>query len=210
LARFVDGDRSLENLIEFPDIEGDFLEVVHCVAWVVSYGRVRSNTCFASAFRDQRFGEAIESAISSARVTPAIVDGNPRSVQFYYRVVFLQKGGSTDIGVYPNWGHDVDMLGPYYEAPQRYNELFFPSACGAHGRNVGVIATMVVGADGTLDGDVVVRAFGPKSVKKCVKSVKRILGRAKYVPGRHNGMPVKATRVEYQGNYDSIRIDPPD
>lgn len=207
LARFDDGDQSLEKLIDFPSIDGDVLAKVSCIAYIIGSGQIHGNTCFQSEDQNPSFRKAVEKAIRSAEATPAIVNGKPRSTHLVYRVVFWRKNDLAEVRVYSNWGHDVARLGPEYEAPQRYTKFFFPRACDPYSAGVGFTSTMVIGADGNLASDVEVNPIGKKGYpRSCISSIGSLHEQAKYIPGTHNGRPVEATLVEPWGAFEYIRV----
>lgn len=206
LARFSDGDQSLQRLIEFPDVDGDVLVVVYCRAFILEDGQVYSNTCFPTEGVRQSFPRAIENAMRSALVTPAVVDGAARAVPLFYRVGFLRKDGEAEIAVYSNWGIDMDEFGLDYEAPQRYTSQIFPMGCADYWWSMAVTATMVIGADGALAGDVRLESSELTPMRRCTRSLKRFYEKSKYIPGRHDGKPIEATLVEVWGPHEHLRF----
>ena len=95
LARFVDGDQSLQKLIEFPDVDDNVLTIVYCLAHVQKNGEIVRNHCFPSETVDPSLPDAIDTAAKLARASPATVGNKLRSVRLYYRVVFINKDGMT-------------------------------------------------------------------------------------------------------------------
>lgn len=195
-ARFVDGDLSLQKLIEFPDVDHDVLTVMYCFVYVMRSGELRRNHCFLSESVDRPFRIAVDTAVELARASPATVDGKSHFIALYYRVIFLQKDGVAEVGVYPNWGNHVDKYGLSYEAPQRYTQSIYPEKCNALNF---LLATMLIGEDGTLTGDVAFSGGEGMHMEWCKESVKAIHLNAKYIPGHKDGQPVEATFVEAWG-----------
>ena len=198
LARFIDGEHSLQNLIEFPDVEGDVSLILNCELSVYPSGGITRNRCFPSEGVDPSFRKAVSAAAKLARASPAIVDGKARPVHLYYRVLFFQKDGTAEVGVFSNWGHDVDKYGISYEAPQRYSHYRMPNKCRYLLRGALLLSTVLIGKDGTLTSDVV---FVPQldrtpDQRKCANGIKALLEKAKYIPGHYAGTPVEATFVE--------------
>lgn len=209
LARFVEGDQSLQELIEFPDVEDDVFADVYCRASILADGRVSSNNCFPSDNVDQSYRIAVERALTSARLTPAIINGEPHPVSLRYRVVFFRKGGAAEVGVYSNWGRDVDRFGLDYEAPQRYTHFYLPRACRPNYRTMAIVLTMTIGTAGELASKIVDESSGVILRRHCVGMIKDILEKAKYIPARHDGRKVEATHFEVWGPYDQIRVNQP-
>ena len=201
LARFDDGEHSLQKLIEFPDVDDDVSTVVYCELTVHRSGRIRRNFCFPFENVDWSFRNAVSTAARSAKALPAIVDGITRSVHLYYRVFFFQKDGAAEVRVYSNWGDDVDKYGISYEAPQRYSDYRTPEACRYRLRPPGVLSTVLIGTDGTLTSDVVFEPELGRSIrqKRCANRIRDLLEKGKYIPGHNGGAPVEATFVEAWG-----------
>jgi hypothetical protein len=195
LARFVDGDHSLQKLIEFPDVDDDVAAFVYCEATVLGSGKIRRNHCFPNENVDPSFPKAVSAAAKLAKLTPATVDGDNRFVYLYYRVLFIQKDGAAEIHVYPNWGADVDKYGLSYEAPQCYHFSPIRKPCSplfiefAH-------VTTVIGTDGTVKGDVTIELGDTNSMNWCENTIRSAFKSSKYIPGHHDGQPVDATYVE--------------
>ena len=212
-ARFVQGDSSPQELIEFPAIEFEDNTAVtlYCVAGINKTGRSDYNQCFKSESVNEIFKEEVESALKPVQFTPATINGETYFVELYYRVIFLRKDGVAEVRVFPNWGHDVDRYGFSYEAPQRYTRHGRPSSCTELTADAGLKTTMTIGKDGLLVGDILhVPDYrgGRWSIHgRCVTSIKRKLEISKYIPGHHDGNPVEATFVEIWGYFDSIRFE---
>lgn len=198
LARFIDGEHSLQNLIEFPDVEGDVALFLYCELRVYPSGGIRGNFCFPSENVDPSFRKEVSTAAKLARASPAIVNGKARTVHLYYRVFFFQKDGASEVGVISNWGHDEDKYGISYEAPQRYSDYRRPNICGILLRRTLLLSTVLIGKDGTLTSDVVFVPELDRSVdqRKCANGIRALLKKAKYIPGHYAGTPVEATFVE--------------
>jgi hypothetical protein len=222
LARFVTGEQSLEELIVFPDVPGDFIVHVYCRAIVSSQGQMERNFCFRSEQVEQVFRDAIDAAAKSAEVIPAELSGESQRVSLWYRVVFAKKDSKSIVRVYPNWGRDFDKYGHDYEAPQRITHGIYPSACrlsSIHGisslesrrlRNSKLflffIASLTIDVDGKPTGEVVIESFGNFDPPLCRSRYERRLKSGKYIPGHQNGQPVEATYVVAVGNYKDMKF----
>lgn len=199
LARFVDGDRSLQELIEFPDIDDDVAAIVYCRTLILEDGQIYGNVCFPSKIVNKSFKIAVETAIRSAKATPAIVDGKPYITRIFYRVIFFQKDGVAETVVFSNWGTDVDRLGNNYEAPQRYTYPTFPPGCYRFWPTRALTTTMLIGTDGSLVSDVEIETSHLAPTRTCFRSIRDLYKKSKFIPGRLNGLPVKASLVEIFG-----------
>ena len=204
LASFVDGDKSLQSLIEFPSTEGDVLEVVDCRAWIGRSGYIRKNWCFPSTNKRTSYRRAVEKATRLAEVEAAVVDGETHDTAIAYRVIFLRQEGVAQIAVYENWGSDSANLGADYQAPQRYSKLLPPEVCDPRTAGVGYIVSMVIDAQGNLASDVDVSPIGQRSKRSCVSKIKSVYEEARFIPGTQNGRPVQATLTGIWGDYSKI------
>ena len=120
------------------------------------------------------------------------MNGKPQKVTIYYRVAFLKQGEIEGIGVYPNWGNDVDKYGPDYESAQRYGDRG-SKPCFFIGL---VLLTVKIGADGQITGGVSFSG-GDSNFEQslCAKRIKKIIVGGSYIPGRYDGKLVETTHV---------------
>jgi hypothetical protein len=208
LAKFSEGEHSLQNLIKFPDVEGDVSVAVYCFADILGSGGIEWTHCFESKSVDQAFIDVIEIAIKDAEATAALVGGKKYSVKLYYRVVFIRQGGESQIGVFPNWGHDVDKYGLGYHAPQWYDNKLAPNNCWDMSGRFRAFSTMLVGTDGVAKSDV---SFDRSAVnikdKDCAGSLAALLKRSEYIPGEYEGRTVDATIVLAFGDWKNMVVE---
>ena len=198
LARFVDGGQSLQELIEFPDVDGDVSITLFCELTVVASGELRDSFCYQTERGDRPFRNAVHAAVRLAKASPAVADGKAQTVKLHYRVVFYRNSGATRLGVYSSWGDDVDKHGIEYEAPQRYSYDQIPDECKGPLFRDSVRVSMLIGTDGILMGDVV---FAPKldrtmRNKRCANLFEGLHRKARYIPGHNGRTPIEATFAE--------------
>lgn len=208
-ARFAGGLDAASAKIRFPDYERDVSVYINCAAKLSKSGEVERYFCLDYyGVRDTKFRQAAEAFIESAVLTPAIVDGEPRSVEIYFRVFFGRKGDLYAAGVMPNWGDDAERLGVEYEAPQRYNEDSPPPNCGT----VAGISRVEVGEDGRAAGDVdLVMSYGvPEHIGTCESWMMQVVSEGLYIPAHHDGKPVAATYVELRGDAEWFTLKEPE
>lgn len=221
-ARFADGEESLENLIAFPDVPGDVSADVYCRAVISTDGEMNQNFCFRSENVDQAFRDAIDDAARSARLSPAVVSGEPHRVIFSYRVVFVRAADRSLIRVFPNWARDTDKYGNDYDGPQRLSRLMRPRTCSTRGvvsmssadsfranfdePSISLIATLTIDARGEPMDDVAFESASNADDSSCRSSVTERLAEADYIPGYHNGEPVDATFVQTIGDREDMEF----
>lgn len=221
-ARFAEGGESLENLIAFPDVPGDVGADVYCRAVISTDGEMKQNFCFRSANVDQAFRDSIDDAARSARLSPAVVSGEPHRVIFSYRVVFVRADDRSLIRVFPNWARDTDKYGNEYDGPQRLSRLMRPRTCITRGvvsmnsteslrasfdePSVSLIATLTIDASGEPMDDVAFESASNVDDASCRSSVTDRLADADYISGHHNGEPVDATFVQTIGDREDMEF----
>ena len=120
-ANFVDGKRSMKNLIEFPDIDFDVEVTVTCSGHATAKGRLRDTRCSSPGDPDLKFTMAVSRRFNSSRLTPARVDGKAEEVDFQFTVIFRKEGELESLQVYPHNMKNVDRLGLDYIGAQRYS-----------------------------------------------------------------------------------------
>lgn len=208
-ARFVGGLDAASEKIRFPDHKRDVSIYVNCAATVSATGEVERFYCLDYyGVADTKFRQAAEEFIAGAELSPALVNGEPRAVEMYFRIFFGRQGELYAAGVFPNWGDDVARYGLEYEAPQRYNEDPPPPKCGS----VAGMSRVEVGTEGRAAGDVdLMMSYGrPEHYGTCENWMTGLVRDGSYIPAHHEGKPVAATYVELGGNPEWFTLKAPD
>ena len=196
------------NEVVLPDYEDDADFYLYCVADVTSAGRVRHNTCLPyEDFDITGFRDPIVKMMRKIRLSPALYNGKNVPTELYYRLHLVFDGATSRIEVYPNWGHDTNLYGETYAAPQRYETYRFPRDCLFF---IG-IATTPLDAHGDVTGDPELQTlYRPdEPTLECIEKIKARLLKGKYIPAQHEGKPVAATHVEVWGDPDKYILDLP-
>ena len=205
-ANFVEGERSLKNLIRFPKVQGDLSVVVNCTSIGSAKGRIREAKCSATGDPSQKFAIAVSRRTRSARITPAIVDGKNEQVDFQFSVVFKRTGETETIDVYTNNRKNLDRFGPDYVSAQRYSPYELPDVCKARRASFLILEIAVVTKEGRVkESDLHVDSIG--IAKICETSLREITRNSRFVPAFHDGLPVEsvwvnpwiATPIRYRG-----------
>ena len=208
-ARFAGGLDAASAKIRFPDYDRDVTVYINCAAQLDTSGDVERYFCLDYyGIADTKVREQAEAFIARAEFSPAMVDGEPRAVEFYFRVFFGRRGELYAAGVFPNWGDDAELYGLEYEAPQRYNAGPPAPKCGT----VAGISRMQVSAGGEPAGDVdLVMSYGkPEHYSVCETWMSDLVREGRYIPARHEGKPVAATYVELRGDPEWFTLKKPD
>ena len=120
-ATFVDGNRSMLNLIEFPNIDFDVEIEITCSGRATAKGRLRGAKCSSPEDPDLDFTMAVSRRFNASRITPGTVNGRPEEVDFQFVVSFKKAGETETIEIHPNNRKNVDRLGNDYFSAQRYS-----------------------------------------------------------------------------------------
>lgn len=216
LARFVEGEDSLENLIKFPDVEGDVDRTSFCWVYVEKSGRLSAHQCLTPGPERWKFNRAIRVALRSAKATPAIVDGERYYVRLHFRAVFTRKDGENSVQVFPNWGEDSDTYGQSYDAPQLYVQQGITLRCYRMYDSVMLLSVPLDEIGRPVGESSVTQVFGERQDSICNADLRDYLEVNKYIPARKDGQPVKATYATFMGDISGIEIpssdgaDPPE
>jgi len=208
-ARFAAGLDAASASIRFPNHKRDLSLYLHCAARISTTGAVLRHFCldyYGSG--DSKFRRAAEAFIESATFSPAMVDGRPVAVEFYFRIFFGRRGTQYAAAVLPNWGDDVDKYDIDYEGPQRYDKVAAQPACNS----IGGISRVLVDTDGHASGEVaLVMSYGvPEHFSVCETLFTDVVRNGSYIPAHKNGKPVPATYAEVGGDPSWFELKKPE
>jgi hypothetical protein len=195
-ATFVDGDKSIENLIKFPRHEGDAEVTVSCTGHATAKGRLRDIRCSAADDPDLKFSNAVKRRSAATRLVPAMIDGKAEEVDIQFSVTFEKQGETKLIRHQLNNGNNVDRLGTDYLSAQRYSPHSFPSVCNDRAfTNQGaakiMIEVAIIDVNGNARGAQVTssnwRIPGP-----CESALVAQIENGAWIPARHDGTFVES------------------
>lgn len=201
-ASFGSGEKSLAELIEFPELRGDASVAIFCTALLKDNGKLDRNGCYQQNPGDEAFIAAIYKAARKARLQPAMFDGKQVEVVFQYRVQFTQKGEEKSLRFVANPGYkeNVEAYGAEHVAAQRlYGKELWEKACPRHAKFT-VLVKANVDFDGTASAASVTSATGLNITEKCSQAIIDTVESSRYVPAHADGEPVPSTFVEPFGN----------
>jgi hypothetical protein len=193
-AMFVDGEQSMKNLVEFPDIDFDADLNVMCDGRASAKGRLQNAKCSSPQDPDLLFTLAVSQVFNSVRLVPATVNGRSEEVDFQFTVVFKKDGETESIDVFPNNQKNLDRLGLDYVSAQRYSPHPFPNRCSGWHRDDLIIEAAIVDATGKArDVNVMSSTVGiPASCKAGLISQ---LEDARWIPASYQGQFVESVWV---------------
>jgi len=204
-ANFVEGARSIENLVEFPDIDGDIEVTVTCAGHATRKGRLKEARCSSPNDPDYKFTLAVSRRFNTARLTPARVNSSPEDVDFQFSVIFSKSGEKREVVVYANNQKNVHRLGLDYISAQRYSPHPFPNRCEGWRRDDLILEVAIVEISGRpRDVDTMSSTAGMPS--RCREELLARLKDARWIPALHNGVfvesiwvnPIVLTNISYR------------
>jgi len=190
-ARFVDGDRSMQNLVEFPDIGSDIEITVSCAGHATAKGRLRDTRCSAPNDPELAFTMAVSRRFNATRLVPATVNGKAEQVDFQFIVIFRKSGEDESITIYPHNMKNADRLGMDYIGAQRYSVHPWPERCGDLHLDDLIMEVAIVNELGTArDFDVMAANFGLSG--SCREGFASHLKSGRWIPASHQGQYVES------------------
>lgn len=193
-ANFVTGDRSMLNLIEFPDVDEDIEVNVTCIGLATAKGRLKEALCSAPNDPDLDFTMAVSRRFNASRLVPATVDGQIEEVDFQFIVAFKKEGDSETINVYPNNAKNNDRLGLDYLSAQRYSPYVWPTRCDSWGRKPLIMEVAIIDATGSPRDVNIVTAEDSIKVP-CRSALISQLEDGRWIPASYNGQFVESVWI---------------
>ena len=201
-AGMVEDDKSLLNILGFPDIKGDFERAIVCAGIVMTNGKMDGGGCYVIQPGDEVYVGAISQALKKARWLPAVIDGKAVQAYLQYRVLFVQKGEDRRVGFLPNPGYveNVEAYGPKHIAAQRVvGKENWQKVCPNYAK-FSVLAKAHVSFEGVPSSASVSDGAGLPISDTCRRAIIDTLQRSLYIPATVDGETVPSTYTEPFGN----------
>jgi len=201
-ANFGDDEKSLRNLIEFPELRGDTAVTVSCIGVLKSRGKFDQHYCYQRNPGDETFVRQIYRVIKKARLKPATYNGRGVEVVFQYQVRFEQKGEEQrlDFAANPGLGENVEAYGIRHVAAQRLmRKEQWQKSCPQQTQFV-VLARANVNWEGTPSAVSITHMDGIPITQKCEQAITQAVLDSRFIPTFADGEPVPSTYVEPFGN----------
>lgn len=205
-ARFSTGEDGLAARIEFPETRGDGKIIVRCAAKVSNRGDMNDNGCFSTGDTEANtarvFIEAVNKAAKKAKMIPARIGGQHRSVYVQYQVEFRTEGEENTVTIYNNPGvnENVEAYGIDHVAAQRtIGKEAWQRECPRHTRFL-VWVRAHVAASGEQSSISLAPNEGPPITGKCETAIVRTIEQEAFAPAMDGAEPVQSTYVEPFGN----------
>ena len=185
-AMFIRDDKALDERVRFPKSTGDIDVDVVCRGHATAKGRLQDTLCSAQDDPDRSFVNAVSRRVRSARLSPAMVDGEPRDVDFQFTVNFRRAGDAEAISVYQNNGHNTARLGDDYLGAQRYSPHVWPGAC-RHWRDTEVVIEAATIDAGGAAREVNAMSTRTRMFEACRAALMRQLEDGRWIPAMKDG-----------------------
>ena len=193
-ATFVDGNRSMLNLIEFPDIDFDVEIEITCSGRATAKGRLRGAKCSSPEDPDLDFTMAVSRRFNASRITPGTVNGRAEEVDFQFVVSFKKAGETETIEIHPNNRKNVDRLGNDYFSAQRYSPYTWPTRCNRARLDDLLVEVAIVDSTGRAK-EVNVMASMAEIPATCKTGLINQLKDGRWIPASYNGQYVDSIWV---------------
>lgn len=201
-AAFGGGEKSLAELIEFPELRGDTSVTVSCAAILTGRGKLDEHGCYQINPGDETFVAEIYAVTKKARLTPATYNGKPVDVVFQYRAHFEKKGEDETLLLMANPGYveNIDAYGVDHIAAQRLmGKESWQKDCPQHTR-FRTVAKANVDWEGRPSAVSIEHTGGIPITPKCEQAlIDTVLG-SRFIPAFAEGEAVPSTFVEPFGN----------
>ena len=201
-ADFSTGDKSLGNLIEFPELRGDASVTISCLGLLSGRGKFDQHACYQRNPGDETFIAPIYKAVKKARLKPASYAGRQVDVVFQYRVKFVKAGDEQTLNFVANPGYEenVDAYGPEHIAAQRLmHKETWQNSCPQQTKFL-VLARANVDYDGRPSAVSIDHADGIAITPRCEAALVQNLLDSRFIPAFADGEAVPSTFVEPFGN----------
>ena len=201
-ATFSTGEKSLETLIEFPELRGDVSVTISCISLLARNGKLEEHGCYQQNPGDEAFIAPLYKAARKARLVPAVLDGKPVSVVFQYRAHFTKQGEDETVQFVANPGYEenVEAYGAAHVAAQRvYTKDDWEKSCPKQARFI-VMVRANVDYDGTPSAASVTHLNGINITEKCEQAIIDSVLESRFIPAHADGEAVPSTFVEPFGN----------
>jgi len=193
-AAFVDGDRSMLNLVEFPDIDFDVEIEVTCSGRATAKGRLRGAKCSSPEDPNLKFTMAVSRRFNASRMIPATVNGQSEEVDFQFVVSFRKAGETETIEIHPNNRKNTDRLGNDYVSAQRYSPYTWPTRCKRMREDDLIVEVAIIDSSG-LPREVNVMASMAEIPATCKTGLINQLKDGRWIPASYNGQYVESVWV---------------
>jgi len=201
-ANFNTEDKSLNQIIKFPDIKGDISTTINCSGVIQKNRKIKFFSCFKNQPGDEVYIYEIYKAFKKARFNPAQINGKKEEVLVQFRIFFKSEDNNNSINVINNLGYkeNVDAYGINHIGAQRIiGAETWQKHCPKFNQ-YNLLTKTHVNSEGSASNASIHDYKGIKISQTCNNWILSTLNSSKYIPAISGDIFVPSTHIEVFGN----------
>lgn len=197
-ASFGEGRAEFIEKLRFPDYEDGRAVLVECGSMAHLTGEMLGTICYSNGdfAIENRMRKVIIRAAETARISPAIIDGEKASVWFNFSVIYEQNGSAKSIEILENDLYDIESLGPHYTGAQRSTR--YELHCFNPLAQLPITVIAAISAQGEMSNLQISRT---PVENPCIIKAEDLMGKSVFIPAFVDGKPVPSTYNEVFHHY---------
>ena len=195
-------DKSLDQIIKFPDIKGDISTTINCSGVVQKNKKIKFFSCFKNQPGDEVYIYEIYKAFKKARFNPAQVNRKKEEALVQFRIFFKSEDNNNSINIINNIGYkeNVDAYGINHIGAQRIiGTEIWQKHCPKFNQ-YNLLTKTHVNSEGSASNASIHDYKGIKINQSCNNWILSTLNSSKYIPAISGGIFVPSTHIEVFGN----------
>tara|TARA_Y100000766_G_scaffold152373_1_gene130935 strand:+ start:949 stop:1632 length:684 start_codon:yes stop_codon:yes gene_type:complete len=195
-------DKSLDQIIKFPDIKGDISTTINCSGVVQKNKKIKFFSCFKNQPGDEVYIYEIYKAFKKARFNPAQVNRKKEEALVQFRIFFKSEDNNNSINIINNIGYkeNVDAYGINHIGAQRIiGTEIWQKHCPKFNQ-YNLLTKTHVNSEGSASSASIHNYKGIKISQSCNNWILSTLNSSKYIPAISGGIFVPSTHIEVFGN----------
>ena len=201
-ANFNTEDKSLDQIIKFPDIKGDISTTINCSGVIQKNRKIKFFSCFKNQPGDEVYIYEIYKAFKKARFNPAQINGKKDEVLVQFRIFFKSEDNNNSINIINNLGYkeNVDAYGINHIGAQRIiGAEIWQKHCPKFNQ-YNLLTKTHVNSEGSASNASIHDYKGIKISQTCNNWILSTLNSSKYIPAMSGDIFVPSTHIEVFGN----------
>ena len=201
-ANFNTQDKSLDQIIKFPDIKGDISTTINCSGVVQKNKKIKFFSCFKNQPGDEVYIYEIYKAFKKARFNPAQVNRKKEEALVQFRIFFKSEDNNNSINIINNIGYkeNVDAYGINHIGAQRIiGTEIWQKHCPKFNQ-YNLLTKTHVNSEGSASSASIHNYKGIKISQSCNNWILSTLNSSMYIPAISGGIFVPSTHIEVFGN----------
>ena len=201
-ANFNTQDKSLEQIIKFPDIKGDISTTINCSGVVQKNKKIKFFSCYKNQPGDEVYIYEIYKAFKKARFNPALLNRKKEEALVQFRIFFKSEANNNSIKIINNIGYkeNVDAYGINHIGAQRIiGAEIWQKHCPKFNQ-YNLLTKTHVNSEGSASNASIHDYKGIKISQSCNNSILSTLNSSDYIPAISGDIFVPSTHIEVFGN----------